>query len=235
MIYRNFIQGINAHFELHYKYSNILIGFSNPRMNREALYHRLLATLISLYENLEYFISEHETFETTLKPWAEKMTNELAAKMVKYTSVARVGPMASVAGVFADELFEEIAQYVDAVFIENGGDVALKNSKDSFVMAYPGTNAFQEKVILKLPPGRWGIASSSGKFGHSLSLGQSDLISVVAENANRADSFATAIANQVKPGCDPPELLTKYAELNAVLIIWNGQMWYRGKFELSFC
>jgi len=234
MIYRDYLRGINDSFELHYKYSDIFAGFGKLTMNRDIFYDRLHAALIALYDNLESYISEHKTFKTTLEPWEDKADNDLIAKMIKYTSIANVGPMASVAGVFADEILDEAEKYTDTVFIENGGDIALMNEQDSHVMAYSGNTEITKRIILKLPPGRWGVASSSGRFGHSLSFGQADLVTIVAENAARADSFATAIANRVVPGAEPEGLLAEYSDLNAVLIIWNGKMWYKGEFELLF-
>jgi uncharacterized protein len=42
------------------------------------------------------------------------------------------------------------------------------------------------------------ICSSSGKIGHSLSFGQSDLVAVTSKSAVMADAAATAIANTVR-------------------------------------
>ena len=211
-----------------------MVKYTDAMFPEEELYRKLWNVLISLYDNLEKLISEHAEFKTTLNPWCGKVNDGLGLKMLKYSRHANVGPMASVAGVFADEILYEAKKYVGSVFVENGGDIALENTGFSYVRSYLGTKDDKNTVVMKLPPGDWGVASSSGRFGHSLSLGQADLISVVAENANRADCYATAIANKIVPGCDPLELLEMYSDLSAVLVIWNDNIWYKGEFELSF-
>jgi len=232
MKYRNLISGEYDLIELKYKHSNILIGFCELAVSRDEFYSRLQSHLIFLYDELERYISHHPAFKTSLKPWAMRTNNLLASKMIKYTSEADVGPMASVAGTFADELLKIAREYTCSVFIENGGDVALRNEEEVSMMIYPGWGSFDSKVSIKIPPGRWGIASSSGIFGHSLSLGQAEMVSVLSENPGKADSFATAIANQIIPGCDPLEILERYAFLDAASIIWKANIYYKGDFEL---
>jgi ApbE superfamily uncharacterized protein (UPF0280 family) len=43
-----------------------------------------------------------------------------------------------------------------------------------------------------------GVCSSSGRIGHSLSMGNSDVVCVIAKSAPLADAAATALANMVK-------------------------------------
>jgi len=234
MKYRNLINGEYNLLELMFKHSNILVGFNELKVSREEFYLKLQSHLSSLYDELESFISYHPSFRATLQPWKKQTNNMLVDRMIKYTSEADVGPMASVAGAYADELLEIAGKYSGSAFIENGGDIALRNKEEVSMMIYPGWGSFDSKVSIKIPKGQWGIASSSGLFGHSLSHGQADMISVLAENSIRADSFATAIANQIVPGCEPLEILNRYSNLDAVLIIWKGKIWYKGDFELVF-
>jgi ApbE superfamily uncharacterized protein (UPF0280 family) len=233
MIYRSLVGGRFSHLELKYKHTNALIGFGHLESGSGELFSKLQSHLTTLYNELEAYVSQHPAFKTTLKPWSEGANNTFIDKMIKYTSEAGVGPMASVAGGFADELLDIIHEHTDVAFVENGGDVALQSREESTVMIHPGWRSFNSKVSLRIPPGRWGIASSSGLLGPSLSLGKAQMVSVVAENSVRADSFATAIANQVVPGCDPSEIVSGYSTLEAVAIIWNEKMWYRGDFALS--
>jgi ApbE superfamily uncharacterized protein (UPF0280 family) len=234
MFYRDCIQNTDQSFELYHKYSNIFVAFNDLNIRREAFYDKLLTNLLALYDNLESFISEYDDFQATLKPWHSGAGDDFISRMICYTAAAGVGPMASVAGAIADSLLDKAEPHADMIIIENGGDIALTNIQESKVLVYPGAAGITGMIMIKLPPGRWGIASSSGKFGHSLSLGQADLVTAVAKNATEADSFATAIANRVTPGVDPRRLLTQYANLDAILIVRNGKLWYRGEFELSF-
>ena len=234
MIYRSIIDKTSEQLEIHYKHSNILVRYGSLQTDRGSIKQMLMTKLVSLYNELENYIASNEEFKNSLKPLNCIMQNELALKMARYTSLAEVGPMASVAGVFADELLTQVDKYVEWAFIENGGDIALKNTEESVITVFPGNSDIKEKILMTLPAGRWGVASSSGIFGHSLSLGHADLVTVIEENANKADSFATAIANQITPGCEPLEILDNYKDLKAILIIWKDKIWYRGEFDLSF-
>ena len=44
----------------------------------------------------------------------------------------------------------------------------------------------------------FGLATSSGTVGHSLSFGNADAACVLADNAAVADAYATAVGNMVK-------------------------------------
>jgi ApbE superfamily uncharacterized protein (UPF0280 family) len=57
---------------------------------------------------------------------------------------------------------------------------------------------------------------------------------VGAENATRADAFATAIANRVVKGKDNSYLMEEYAFLDYVLIVEGEKIWYKGQYEIEF-
>lgn len=234
MLYRNLINGRYDRLELKLKHTNMLVGYCEGSIASTHLYSILQLHLVDLYTELEAFIAQYPEFEKTLNLWEKKSDHQFINNMIAHTALANVGPMASVAGTFSDEILNIGQKYCAEVFVENGGDVALKNRKEVSVMIYPGWGNFKSKVSLRIPAGHWGIASSSGQFGPSLSVGEAEMVSVVAENASKADAFATSIANQIVPGCQPLNILKSYHFLDAVSIIWKGNIWYKGKFELVF-
>lgn len=234
MHYRNYITGGFSVFNLRYKYSDLLIGVKSKGKNNEELKTIIIPELEAMYSVLEEFINENPEFKTTHSPLNIASHTDFIEKMILYSKEADVGPMAAVAGAFASNLSKTLDNYTHEVFIENGGDITLHNKKNVRVSIYPGWSCFESDVFLIVPPGNHGIASSSGRFGHSFSMGKADIVTVVSQDAAKSDAFATAIGNQIKPGCDPEQILEKYKELRSITIIWQGKIWHRGNIELDF-
>ncbi len=72
-----------------------------------------------------------------------------------------------------------------------------------------------------------GVCTSSGTVGHSLSLGQSDAVAVLARSTSLADAAATALGNRIKTAKDIPAAID-YAQtipgLSGVLLIKDDNM-----------
>jgi hypothetical protein len=69
-------------------------------------------------------------------------------------------------------------------------------------------------------------------MGHSLSLGQCDLATVVAKDAALADAAATLAANLVKAVCDVEPALNQMVSIegvSGVMIVKNGHVGLAGK------
>ena len=143
--------------------------------------------------------------------------------------------MAAVAGAVAGRIVQHLADSCTELYFENGGDIAAINREALKVLVFPGGPPFSRPLYLNLPPGAWGIASSSGVFGHSFSRGQAQMVTIVASGAPLADAAATAVANRVRPGCDPQKLVEEAIPgVSAILIIWQDTLFYRGDFLLDF-
>jgi uncharacterized protein len=150
---------------------------------------------------LENYIQSHPNFLTTLLPYPTDFFAPLIVQeMIRATQDIGVGPMASVAGAVAQFVGTDLLKLADQVIIENGGDIFMKVNRDATVSIFAGESPLSEKVGLKIPAKMMpvGICSSSGKVGHSLSLGVSDVITVVSKSAIRADGAATALGNRIK-------------------------------------
>lgn len=148
---------------------------------------------------LEDYVLKNPVFMYALSPvQVEGDAPLVVKKMAEYASIAGVGPMASVAGVLADLAVEDALKAgARAIAVENGGEVALAG-RAKFVVGVKvgGRVLFALKIMPEDMP--IGIATSSGKYGHALSFGEADSVTVIAETAGLADAAATAICNATK-------------------------------------
>jgi uncharacterized protein len=168
--------------------------------------------VIGYRRQLESYILSHPDFLTTLMPYpTDPYAPYIIQAMIKATGDIGVGPMASVAGAIAQFVGMDLLQITDQVIIENGGDIFMKINREATVSIFAGESPLSEKFGLKIPEKMMpvGICSSSGKVGHSLSMGVSDVITVVSRSAARADGAATALGNRIRARTD----LKKIAEL----------------------
>jgi ApbE superfamily uncharacterized protein (UPF0280 family) len=119
------------------------------------------------------------------------------------------------------------------VVVDNGGDVYLKAGAPVVVGLYAGGAGLADKLAFALQPDDTPIAicSSSGKMGHSMSLGRCDLATVVANDAALADAAATQAANLVKTADDVDAALNRIAAIEGVagvLIVKDNQVGLAG-------
>lgn len=150
---------------------------------------------------LQEYLSVDPGFQKALSPYEPLVTApEPAREMAGMARLAGVGPMAAVAGLFAEKTGKMLARYSGDVIVENGGDIWLKTSRIRRVGIYAGDSPFSGQVGLKIRPAQTplGICTSSGTVGHSLSFGQADAVIILAPSALLADAVATAAANQVQ-------------------------------------
>jgi ApbE superfamily uncharacterized protein (UPF0280 family) len=155
--------------------------------------------LIINYRNqLETYIRSYPLFLTTLESYPEDVyAPRIVQDMILATGDLNVGPMASVAGAMAQYVGKGLLEKTDQVIVENGGDIFLKADRDITVSMLAGDSPLSGKLGIRVPVKRMpcGICSSSGKTGHSLSLGQSDVVCLVSSSSIRADGAATAVGN----------------------------------------
>ncbi|MDD4953205.1 MAG: UPF0280 family protein, partial [Desulfovibrionaceae bacterium] len=127
----------------------------------------------------------------------------LARAMAAAAAACGVGPMAAVAGAIAQAVVERFAGLSPNLLVENGGDIFMRSTRGRTValLAEPGSGA---RLGLRLEARDFplSLCSSSGTIGHSLSLGQGDLVAVRAKDAAFADAAATALANELGAASD---------------------------------
>ncbi len=185
---------------------------------------------------LEDYIAQHPEFQRTLKP-VGLLPNapEVARRMARAAERVGVGPMAAVAGVMAQLAVEAgINAGTDEAIVENGGDIYLKTTEPVVIGLYSGGLEAINRLAFELQPADTpiSICSSSGKMGHSMSLGQCDLATVVSSDAALADAAATRAANLVKRIEEVEEALNVISAIegiSGVLIVKDGHVGLAGK------
>jgi ApbE superfamily uncharacterized protein (UPF0280 family) len=149
---------------------------------------------------IERKIRRDDFFLTTLEPYNPKDDDgRVIHKMCKASSMAGVGPMATVAGTIAQEAMEAmVSEGCTHGWVDNGGDIALLLESAGTVEIFSEPDS-GSACALELEPTDTiiGICTSSGRLGHSISLGNSDATVAVADNAILADALATAIGNRI--------------------------------------
>jgi ApbE superfamily uncharacterized protein (UPF0280 family) len=148
------------------------------------------------------------------------------------------GPMASVAGLFAQQAGKKlVSDYgINEVIVENGGDLYVRNEQQVLSMIHAGSSSISDRMAFVIPPGEWGICTSSGTMGHSFSQGNADALTVVMHSAPLADSWATALANRVSSAGDMDGVLAWVAGIHDILgfaLIIDEQIGIRGELEVK--
>jgi ApbE superfamily uncharacterized protein (UPF0280 family) len=166
-------------------------------------------------------------------------TPPLVHCMMDHGRKAGVGPMASVAGALAQEIGRSLDRSfnVEEIVVENGGDIWGKIKTPLPFSVFAGSSPLSQKVGLTVDPGHspFGMATSSGKVGHSFSFGKADAVVVVCRDAGLADAYATAFCNQVKTEGDIEPVLGRIGEIDEIwgtLIVMNGRIGVRGAFPI---
>jgi ApbE superfamily uncharacterized protein (UPF0280 family) len=140
-------------------------------------------------------------FGVTYDPYiSSKDDPELIRRMCSASISAGVGPMASVAGAVAACVTEKL---LDAgcrhAVVDNGGDISLMTECETVVKIYSGNDSTDGVGFIVPSTGGKivGLCSSSGRIGHSISLGNSDISTVFSDDPVLSDACATALGNMI--------------------------------------
>jgi hypothetical protein len=161
----------------------------------------------------------------------------MVKEMIRVSTLANVGPMASVAGAMAELVSKDLLEISKEVIVENGGDIYLATSRERTIGIYAGSSPLSFKLGIAISPedSPLGICTSSGTVGPSLSFGKADAVCVLSKSAALADAAATAVGNVVRGGKDVERGLERGSEIEGVLgtlIIIGEQMGVWGKIRL---
>lgn len=188
---------------------------------------------------LEGYIENHPEFYTTLTPWSDDpYAPSIIRDMIHCSKIADVGPMAAVAGAVAQHVAYGLKGLTGQIIIENGGDIYMDVSRDVTVSIFAGTSPLSDRIGIVIPKKMMpiGVCSSSGRIGHSLSMGDSDVVCIIARSATLADSAATALGNMVKTKKDLEKLAERASQIEGVLggvAIMDDEMTAWGEVELK--
>jgi uncharacterized protein len=175
---------------------------------------------------LEHYIERHRDFGRSFEP-IEPNDNAppIAQRMARAGRLAGVGPMAAVAGAIAQCAGEAgLKAGAREVIVDNGGDIYLRVAEPVIIGLDSGGADLADRLAfsLKADDTPISICSSSGRMGHSTSLGQCDLATVVSKDAALADAAATRAANLIKTAEDVDaalEQITAIEGVDGVLIV----------------
>jgi hypothetical protein len=187
---------------------------------------------------LEDYIRSNPLFMHSLEPVAvETAAPEIVRMMADASRQAGVGPMASVAGAFAELVGRELLKYSGEVIVENGGDIFMQVAGLRVIGIYAGESPLSNRLGMEIRAESCplGICTSSGTVGPSLSLGLADAVVVLARSAALADAAATATGNRVKTAEDIGTALEhgqKIKGVSGIVIICGDKMGAWGDVEL---
>ena len=143
--------------------------------------------------------------------------------------------MAAVAGAMA-QMAAEAALSAGAreAIVENGGDTYLVSPEAAMVALYAGTAALGGRLAFHVTAGMMplSICSSSGRMGHSVSLGDCDLATVVSSDACLADAVATRAGNAVRHETDlegAAQEVAGIAGVSGVLLVKGARIALAGR------
>ena len=185
---------------------------------------------------LSDYIGRHPEFLTALTPvkrHADAPT--IARRMHTASESTGIGPMAAVAGTTAQMAAEAaLAAGGTEAVVENGGDIYISSPEEVVIGLYAGESPLSGKLGLGIQPGEMPLAvcSSSGRMGHSLSLGDCDLATVTSDDASIADAAATLACNLVSSIDDVDPVMAKILAIpgvRGVLIIKDERIGISGR------
>lgn len=231
--YRNTVRTDDLkNFEVIVKETDLLV-----RAERD-LSRETRESILKYRHQLETYIGVHPEFVRSLVPLNEDAyAPEMVKEMIRVSTLANVGPMASVAGAMAESVSKDLLEISKEVIVENGGDIYLATSRERTIGIYAGSSPLSFKLGITISPedSPLGICTSSGTVGPSLSFGKADAVCVLSKSAALADAAATAVGNVVRGGKDVERGLEKGSEIEGVLgtlIIIGEQMGVWGKIRL---
>jgi ApbE superfamily uncharacterized protein (UPF0280 family) len=213
-----------------YEHAHYRICCSPPE--HAALIEEAIRTQRSL---LEGYAKRQPEFITALEPLALLPGAPEAARLMQAAALLTgVGPMAAVAGTLA-ELAVRAALAAGAVeaIVDNGGDLFAASDREVTVALFAGSRSPVGGLAFRLAPPDLPLAvcSSSSRMGHSLSLGDCDLATVVSRDAALADAAATLAGNLVRRPEDIDAALERVAAIPGVagvLIVKNDRVGLAG-------
>jgi ApbE superfamily uncharacterized protein (UPF0280 family) len=226
-------------FGVVYKETDLWIGV-DPASYKPEMGDIAFSKIKSLREKLDAYIKNEPFFQKSLKPFqpSEHAPQE-AKEMALAAGKTGTGPMSAVAGLFAREVGKELMQNfrVEEMIIENGGDIFALLNKEMLLSVFAGNSPLSNRIGLAIPEqtGEFGICTSAGTVGPSLSYGKADAVVVICKDVLLADAFATAFGNRVKSPNDVEKVINmseKYPEIISMLIICEDQIGIRGDFEI---
>jgi ApbE superfamily uncharacterized protein (UPF0280 family) len=187
---------------------------------------------------IEQYIFHHPEFLRSLVPLpSDEFAPPIVRDMIRAAQWAAVGPMASIAGAMAEFVGRDLLGESAEVIVENGGDIFIRASRELKVGIFAGSSPLSFRVGLRVPAANhgWGVCTSSGTVGPSLSFGQADAVCILSPSASLADAAATSIGNVIGSPADLSKGLERAKTIEGlagVVIIIGEKLGAWGEVEL---
>jgi len=191
-------------FSVKVKETDLWLAVSNSSYE-EDLEEKITSILWQERSLLEEYIKHNKQFKVTLNPYVAEHTAPAIVKiMTRAGNTAGVGPMASVAGTFAEIIGRYLLTFSPEIMVENGGDIFLKVDQPVKVGIFAGKSSINDKLAISIMPEQTplGICTSSGTVGPSYSEGSADAVVILSRSASLADAVATKAGNLIKNPSD---------------------------------
>lgn len=176
---------------------------------------RVAELLITLRADIKNAILFDPAFKYSLIPIpVSARAPRIVQSMAAGAHVMDVGPMAAVAGAVSEAVARRFVDECRDIIVENGGDTYLFTTRERVValLPDPGIQAMIG-VLVKPEDSPASFCASSGKFGHSLSLGNGDLAVIRGRDGALTDAAATAVCNMLKGPGDIDRALARVRDL----------------------
>jgi ApbE superfamily uncharacterized protein (UPF0280 family) len=233
-IYRNLVRTDDlVKFEVVVKETDLLVRAESNLSNETR------ESVLKYRHQLETYITMNPEFQRSLIPLAQDLhAPELVREMIRVSQLARVGPMAAVAGAIAEWVSKDLLKLSKEVIIENGGDIYLATARERTIGIYAGQSSLSLKIGIVIGPEEspLGVCTSSGTVGPSLSFGKADAVCILSKSAALADAAATAVGNIVQEKKDIELGLERGREIEGILgtlIIVGEKMGVWGSIKLT--
>ncbi len=210
---------------------------SDPPMEDE-----LRRAIFSERLRVERFAKDHPELLFFLVPLDldDPFVPNVVSLMLSSSRKAGVGPMAAVAGAIVEAAGLTFLDRCSRLIMENGGDLFFYDARGGRIGIYAGESPFSGRIALRIPEGErvWGVSTSSGSLGHSLSFGCADAVTVVSGSPSLSDAFATSICNRIKSPDDVDRIMEEaesggYPELDSVVIVFGDKLAIWGHLEVE--
>ena len=195
------------------------------------------AALLEARAQIIEYAAGRKDFYTSLQPLEmDESAPPVVRDMLLAGIAANVGPMAAVAGAVAQYVGEALLNFSDEVIVENGGDVYVC-TRTPRTMCVVAESAEAGCVHLRPRVGdriSYGVCTSSGRLGPSLSLGNADSVTVLADRTAVADALATRLCNLVRRPEDVAKVLehSRSTPAKGVVIIMKDCFGALGALEI---
>ena len=227
-------------FVAQYKETDVWIGVDKASFHREMpeFTEQIIRTLRN---DVDAYLKQDPHYRLSLVPYdALPHVPEILKNMSDISHKTGVGPMAAVAGAFAAHIAQKLKKQfkIEEIIVENGGDIYADIQNDLDVAIFAGESPLSEKIGLRIhaKESPFGICTSSGTVGHSLSFGKADAVMIVCKDALLADAYATVFANEIQTSEDINSVLEKIErekEILSALLVKDDKMGVVGRFELK--